>query len=66
MYIYEFVKVDLKSGFMKSSPKEDYHVVIDSYAADGWRFNQIFAPAISGYGAAPYFELIFEKEVDTA
>jgi len=63
MYVYEFVKVELKSRLMKLAPQEDYHVIIESYADYGWRFKQIFAPAISGYGSAPYFELIFEKEL---
>ncbi len=63
MYKYEYVKIELKSGFLKTKPKEDYHAIIDSYAKKGWRFKQIFAPATSGYGASSYFELIFEKEV---
>jgi len=33
-----------------------------SFFKKGWRFKQIFAPATKGYGAAHYFELIFEKE----
>ncbi len=48
---------------MKLAPQEDYHTIIESYADNGLRFKQIFAPAISGYGSAPYFELIFEKEL---
>ncbi len=61
MYTYKFVKVELKSGWMRKKPKEDYHEIIQDHAKEGWRFVQIFAPAISGYGAAPFFELIFEK-----
>jgi len=63
MYKYEFVRVDLKSGFFTKKPKENYQEIINSYAKKGWRFKQIFAPATKGYGAAYYFELIFEKEV---
>ncbi len=62
MYKYEFVRIELKSGFIKSKPKEDYQEIIISYAKKGWRFKQIFAPATSGYGSSSYFELIFEKE----
>ena len=63
MYKYEFVKIELKSGLFKTKPKEDYQEIIKSYAKNGWKFKQIFAPAIKGYGAASYYELIFEKEV---
>ena len=63
MYKYEFVKIEMKSGFMKTKPSKDYHEIIESYAKNGWRFKQVFAPAMSGYGAASYFELIIEKEI---
>jgi len=62
MYKYEFVRIELKSGFWKVKPKEDYQEVIKTYAKNGWRFKQIFAPATSGYGSSTYFELIFEKK----
>ena len=64
MYEYCYVKIELKSGFAKLSPKEDYREVIDFYAKEGWRFVQIFAPPIKTYGMAPYFEIIFEKEIN--
>jgi len=32
-------------------------------AAEGWRLVQIFAPGIAAFGAAKYYELIFEREV---
>lgn len=35
MYEYKFVKIDLKSGFMTRKPKEDYHIMIEHYAAEG-------------------------------
>jgi len=63
MYEYEFVKIDFVSSFMKRIPKEHYQDVIKTYAENGWRFVQIFAPATKGYGASEYFELIFEREV---
>lgn len=64
MYEYDFVKIELKSGFTKSKPKENYHEIIIDYASKGWRLVQIFDPSTSGYGAASYFELIFERKVD--
>ena len=62
MYKYEFVRIELKNGFWKTKPKNDYQDIINSYALKGWRFKQIFAPATTGYGSSSYFELIFEKE----
>jgi hypothetical protein len=66
MYDYKFIKVDLKTTLRGTKPKEDYHGIVDQQAADGWRLVQIFAPPISGYGSAPYFELIFEKQKQSA
>lgn len=59
MYNYKFVKVEVNRW--KGQPKEDYQTIIQEYAEDGWRLVQIFAPAISGYGSANYFDIIFEK-----
>lgn len=63
MYEYRFEKVDLKSGFIAKKPNQDYHEIIEKYAREGWRLVQIFAPAISGYGAASHYEIIFEREI---
>ena len=41
----------------------NYQDVIHGYARDGWRLVQIFAPGVGGYGAAKYYELIFEREM---
>ncbi|MCY8506604.1 DUF4177 domain-containing protein [Bacillus atrophaeus] len=57
---YKFVRVELSS--MRRRPKEDYQEIIHEYAKQGWKLVQIFAPSIDGYGAAAYFEIIFEKE----
>ena len=43
--------------------EEDYREVIQSYAAQGWRLVQAFAPPVVGYGLAQYIDLIFEKEI---
>jgi len=63
MYKYKFVRIELKSGFLKTKPKEDYQEIIKSYAKKGWRFKQIFSPGYSVDGIASYFELIFEKKI---
>jgi hypothetical protein len=66
MYEYKFVKIDLEGFWVGTKkPKEDHHRVIESYAKDGWRLVQIFAPSVSvrAGGVSDYFELIFEKEI---
>ncbi len=60
-YEYDFVKIDLK--LIGKVPKQDYHDIISDYAADGWRFVQVFAPGVASYGAASHYELIFEREL---
>lgn len=68
VYEYKFVKLDL-GGFWVSTkkPREDYHRLIEQYAKEGWRLVQIFAPSVSvrAGGVPEYFELIFEREVET-
>jgi hypothetical protein len=32
------------------------------HARHGWRLAQIFAPGVAAFGAARYYELIFERE----
>ncbi len=61
MYTYKYVKIPLK-GFFTNKPTQDYKKVIATHSKEGWRFVQVFAPAIAGYGSATYYELIFEKE----
>ncbi|MCY7964948.1 DUF4177 domain-containing protein [Bacillus inaquosorum] len=51
---------------MRRRPKEDYQQIIHDYAKSGWTFVQIFAPSIDGYGAAAYFEIIFERDAEKA
>lgn len=66
MYKYKFVKIPLSIKFATGmNPDEDYHQVIEGYASEGWRLVQIFAPAIKGAGYAAYYELIFEKELES-
>ncbi len=59
MFDYKFITI--KATSFKRKPKEDYHKLIEEHARSGWRFVQIFAPGIFGYGNPGYYELIFEK-----
>jgi Domain of unknown function (DUF4177) len=34
---------------------------VHEHARDGWRLVQIFAPGVAAFGAAKYYELIFER-----
>ncbi|HWS46839.1 MAG TPA: DUF4177 domain-containing protein, partial [Acidimicrobiia bacterium] len=36
------------------------------HAKDGWRLVQIFAPGVAAFGAARYYEFIFEREIAEA
>ena len=36
--------------------------VVHEQARNGWRLVQIFAPGVAAFGAAKYYELIFERE----
>jgi hypothetical protein len=60
MYEYKFVRIDLSTW--KKEPTDDYHKIVEQHALDGWRLFQIFAPNVSGYGVANFFELIFERQ----
>ena len=62
MYEYKFATIKLSSW--NNKPTEDYQAIINNHAEDGWRFVQIFAPAIKGYGSAAYFEIIFERPLN--
>ena len=66
VFEYKFVRVELRQHWnwlaVENRPTEDYHRIIQEHADQGWRLVEIFAPAIEGYGRAPFFELIFERE----
>jgi len=66
MYEYKFLRVDLKTGFLSRKPTKDHHNIIQEHAEEGWRFIQIFAPAMSAHPNSSYFELIFERERQAA
>lgn len=62
-YTYKYVRQKLKGGSWNGQFSQAYQEIIDAHAQDGWRFVQAFAPAIVGYGAASYVDLIFERRV---
>jgi hypothetical protein len=62
-YEYKFVRLGEGLLGVRRSAKDQYQQVIHEHARDGWRLVQIFAPGTGGYGAAKYFELIFEREI---
>ena len=62
-YEYEFVRLGEGWIAARREAKQDYQRIVHDYARKGWRLVQVFAPGVGGYGAAKYFELIFEREV---
>jgi hypothetical protein len=65
-YEYKFVRLGQywASGFfgVRGKAQVSYKDVVHEHARDGWRLVQIFAPGIAAFGAAKYYELIFERE----
>jgi hypothetical protein len=61
-YEYKFVRLGEGWLSVKRSARSDYQAEIERHARDGWRLVQIFAPGTGAYGAARYYELIFERE----
>lgn len=65
---YEYAFVRLGEGPTsailgpQSKIRNAYEEVVREYARDGWRLVQIFAPGVAAFGAAKYYELIFERE----
>ena len=47
----------------QSKARREYQEVVHEHARDGWRLVQIFAPGVAAFGAARYYELIFEREL---
>jgi hypothetical protein len=64
-YEYTFVRVGEYRGSalfgVQDKARESYQDIVHEHAADGWRLVQIFAPGIAAFGAAKYYELIFER-----
>ena len=65
-YEYKFVRLGEGRVSAAFGPQEqarrNYEEVVHQYARDGWRLVQIFAPGVAAFGAAKYYELIFERE----
>jgi Domain of unknown function (DUF4177) len=66
-YEYKFVRIGEYAGSalfgVRDKDRQDYEHVVREHAQDGWRLVQIFAPGVAAFGAARYYEFIFEKEV---
>jgi hypothetical protein len=63
---YKFVRIGenrLSAFFgVQDKARKTYEAVVHEQARDGWRLVQIFAPGVAAFGAAKYYELIFERE----
>ena len=66
MFEYKFVRIGenrLSALFgPQDKARNGYMAVVHDHARDGWRLVQIFAPGVAAFGAAKYYELIFERE----
>ena len=62
-YDYKFVRLGEGLIVVKKEGRETYQAVVNEYAREGWRLVQLFAPGTGVYGAAKYYELIFERPV---
>jgi uncharacterized protein DUF4177 len=64
---YKFVRIGesrLSAVFgVQDRARKTYETAIREQAGDGWRLVQIFAPGVAAFGAAKYYELIFEREI---
>lgn len=67
MFEYRFVRIGegrLSALFGPADKaRTAYEPLVHEYAREGWRLVQIFAPGVAAFGAAKYYELIFEREV---
>jgi hypothetical protein len=65
-YEYKFVRLGEYAGSalfgVSDKARNGYEDVVHEHARDGWRLVQIFAPSGAAFGAAKYYELIFERE----
>ena len=64
-YEYKFVRVGEYRGSalfgVRDNDREAHRQIINEHAREGWRLVQIFAPGTAAFGAARYYELIFER-----
>ena len=65
-YEYKFVRLGEYRGSawfgVSDKVRNAYEDAVHEHAEDGWRLVQIFAPGVAAFGAARYYELIFERE----
>jgi hypothetical protein len=65
-YEYKFVRLGEYGGSalfgVSDKARNAYEEVVHQHAQDGWRLVQIFAPGVAAFGAATYYELIFERQ----
>ena len=65
-YEYKFVRLGEYRGSalfgVEDKARNAYEDVVHEHARDGWRLVQIFAPGVAAFGAAKFYELIFERE----
>jgi hypothetical protein len=66
IYEYKFVRLGEYRGSawfgVSGKARGVYEDAVHEHARDGWRLVQIFAPGVAAFGAAKYYELIFERE----
>lgn len=66
-YEYTFVRLGEYRGSalfgVRDRARKGYEEIVHEHAREGWRLVQIFAPGVAAFGAARYYELIFEREV---
>ena len=62
-YEYKFLRLGEGWVGVRKAGKDNYQQAVHEHAREGWRLVQIFAPGIGGYGAAKYYELVFEREM---
>lgn len=65
-YEYKFVRIGEYAGSalfgVRDRDRNVYEGIVHEHARGGWRLVQIFAPGVAAFGAARYYELIFERE----
>jgi hypothetical protein len=64
-YEYKFIRLgEYRASALfgvEGKAQKTYEDTVQQYAGDGWRLVQIFAPGVAAFGAAKYYELIFER-----
>lgn len=62
---YKFVRLGEGWTSVRSDAREHYQQQIHEHARNGWRLVQIFAPGTGVYGAAKYYELVLERQLNS-